>query len=65
MIRTTLKEKERSLAQRKAELGIEGTSYVAANPGTLRTEAKRELLRVIDLEAQARGVAPRFRAAIG
>jgi hypothetical protein len=55
MTRTTLAEKERSLARRKAELGI-----VAR-----RTDPKRELLRAIEREARARGVGPRFGAAMG
>lgn len=65
MIRTTLEEKARFLARRKAELGIEGRNYVAVNAGTHRTETKRELLRTIEREAKARGIRPRFRAVIG
>jgi hypothetical protein len=62
MIRTSLAEKERDLAQRKAELGLIGRDYVAVNSGTHRTPEKRELLRAIQEEAQAQGRAPRFRA---
>jgi hypothetical protein len=62
MIRTSLAEKDRFLARRKAELGIVGQDYVTANSGMRRTPAKRELLQAIKEEAQARGIAPRFRA---
>jgi hypothetical protein len=62
MIRTSLAEKDRFLAQRKAELGIVGRDYVAVNSGMRRTSAKRELLRVLEEEARARGIAPRFKA---
>jgi hypothetical protein len=65
MIRITLAEKERSLARRKAELGIAGQSYVASNPGERRTASKRQLLRVIDEKARASGRPPRFRAETG
>jgi hypothetical protein len=44
MMKTTIEEKERSLARRKAELGIKGMQYVVANSGARRTEAKRALL---------------------
>jgi hypothetical protein len=64
MIRTTLEEKARFLARRKAELGIKGRNYVAVNSGRHRTESKRELLRTIEREAKARGIKPRFRAII-
>jgi hypothetical protein len=64
MMRITLEEKARFLAQRKAELGITGRNYVAMNSGKHRTESKRELLRTIEREAGARGIWPRFRAAI-
>ena len=64
MIRTTLADKERWLARRKAELGIEGRNYVAVNSGACRTSAKRELLGAIEREAIARGVPPRFSAAM-
>ena len=64
MIRITLEEKVRFLAQRKAELGITGRNYVAVNSGKHRTESKRELLRTIERETKARGVQPRFRAVI-
>jgi hypothetical protein len=63
MIRTSLAEKARVLAQRKAMLGLEGRDYVPVNSGTRRTPAKRELLRAIQDEAQEQGKAPRFRAA--
>jgi hypothetical protein len=63
MIRTILADKERWLARRKAELGIEGRNYVAVNSGVRRTNAKRELLGAIEREAIARGVPPRFSAA--
>jgi hypothetical protein len=63
MIRTSLVEKERFLAQRKAELGIEGRDYVAINSGARRTPAKRELLQTIQDEAQAQGRNPPFHAA--
>ena len=65
MTRITLAEKQRLLAQRKAELGIRGRSYVAANPGTRRTISKQRLLRAIAEEARARGQAPRFVPAKG
>jgi hypothetical protein len=64
MNRITLEEKARFLARRKAELGIGGRNYVAANAGTRRTETKRELLRTIAREAKPRGLQPRFRTAI-
>jgi nucleoside 2-deoxyribosyltransferase len=48
MTRITLEEKARSLAQRKAELGIEGRDYVPVNSGAHRTDAKHELLRTIE-----------------
>jgi hypothetical protein len=64
MIRTTLAEKERSLARRKTELGIVGRNYVAVNSDARRTDAKRELLRALEREAQARGVVSRFGAAM-
>jgi hypothetical protein len=64
MTRITLEEKARLLARRKAELGIEGRSFVAVNSGKHRTESKRELLRTIERETKARGIQPRFRAAI-
>jgi hypothetical protein len=47
MMNTTIEEKERSLARRKAELGIKGMRYVASNSGAHRTEAKRALLSEI------------------
>jgi hypothetical protein len=50
--------------RRKAELGIEGRNYVAVNSWVRRTNAKRELLGAIEREAAARGVPPRFSAAI-
>ena len=65
MTRTSLRAKASSLAQRKTALGIEGQDYVAQNSGSARTAAKRALLRRIKREAQKRGVAPRFKAAIG
>lgn len=65
MIRINLEEKARFLARRKAELGIAGRNYVTANAGAHRTEAKRELLRMIEREAKARSIRPRFQAAIG
>jgi hypothetical protein len=65
MNRTTLAEKERSLARRKAALGIEGSRYVAVNPGRRRAAPKRRLLRTIEQEARARGRVPPFQAAIG
>jgi hypothetical protein len=64
MTRITLEEKARTLAQRKAELGIEGRDYVPVNAGARRTEAKRELLRAIEREARAQGRAPRFEARV-
>jgi hypothetical protein len=63
VIEIKLKEQERWLAQRKAELGIEGRDYVAVNSGARRTPAKRELLQTIQDEAQAQGRNPRFHAA--
>jgi hypothetical protein len=65
MTKITLEEKARWLAKRKVELGLEGQDYVPVNAGARRTEAKRELLRTIDREARAQGVAPRFEARIG
>lgn len=65
MIRITLEEKARALAQRKEALGITGRDYVAVNTGKHRTEAKRELLRTIQRDAEERGIPPRFRAIIG
>jgi hypothetical protein len=65
MIRTTLAAKERSLARRKAALGITGRNFVAPNSGERRTASKRQLLRTIEQEARARGAEPRFEAAIG
>ncbi len=47
MMKTTIEEKERALARRKAELGINGMHYVTANSGARRTEAKRALLSEI------------------
>jgi hypothetical protein len=44
MIRITIEQQERTLTRRKAELGIDGMRYVAANSGSRRTEAKRALL---------------------
>ena len=64
MIRITVAAKERSIAQRKAELGITGQEYVAPNSGARRTASKRQLLRTIQQEVRDRGVEPRFRAAI-
>jgi hypothetical protein len=64
VIRIILEEKARLLAQRKAELGITGRNYVAVNSGKHRTESKRELLRTIERETEARGIRPRFRAVI-
>ena len=64
MTRITLEEKARSLAQRKAELGIEGRDYVPVNSGARRTEAKRALLRTIEREARAQGVGLRFEARV-
>ena len=60
----TLTEKEKQIARRKAELGYTGRNYVAPNSGERRTEEKRELLRTIRREAQARGRVPVF-AALG
>jgi hypothetical protein len=60
MIKTTIADKERWLARRKAELGIEGRNYVKANSGIRRTEQKRALLRAINEGAAARGATPPF-----
>jgi len=65
MTKITLEEKARLLAQRKAELGLEGQDYVPVNPGKRRTAAKRQLLRTIDREVRASGAVPRFQAVIG
>lgn len=65
MIRVKLAEKERWLAKRKAELGIEGRQYVAVNSGTRRTRSKRRLLLTIEQEAHSRDEAPRFKALTG
>jgi hypothetical protein len=65
MTQITLSEKESQLARRKAELGYTGRDYVAPNSGARRTPAKRELLRTIRREAEARGTVPVFAAAIG
>jgi hypothetical protein len=62
MIRITLAEKERSLARRKAALGIEGQHYVAVNSGRRRAAPKRRLLRTIEQVARTRGQVPPFRA---
>jgi hypothetical protein len=64
MIRITLADKERSLARRKTELGIEGQRYVAVNSGRRRTGSKRRLLRAIEREAKSHGRVPPFQAAI-
>ena len=64
MIVTTLAEQAAWLAKRKAELGITGNEFVPANSGKRRTEAKRELLDVLEREARARGQEPRFKANI-
>lgn len=64
MTRTTLAKKERWLARRKAELGIEGRSYVAVNSGTRRTRSKRRLLQTIEQQARSNGQTPRFQALI-
>lgn len=64
MIVTTLAEQAAFLARRKAELGITGNDFVLANSGRRRTEAKRELLEVIEREARAQGLEPRFKANI-
>ena len=55
-MKTTIEEKERSLARRKAELGIKGTRYVAVNSGSRRTEAKRALLGEIAWVRNLNGV---------
>lgn len=64
MIRTTLAEKERMIAERNDALGITGSSYVMPNSGARRTEPKRELLRTIRREAEARDRNPTFAALI-
>lgn len=63
MIRTTLAEQENRIERRKAELGIVGRSYVTPNSGRRRTSEKRELLRRMERDRQARGLALAFQAA--
>lgn len=65
MTKITLEEKARLIAERKAELGLEGRDYVPVNKGTPRTPAKRQLLRTIEREVRASGATPRFQAIIG
>jgi hypothetical protein len=64
MMRISLAEKERQIAQRKEALGIIGSSYVLPNSGARRSESKRELLRILRREAEARNRAPTFATAI-
>ena len=48
MIITSLRRQAAFIEKRKAELGYEGTDYVAVNPGHARTSAKRALLRTLE-----------------
>jgi len=65
MIEINLEDHARWLAQRKAELGLEGHDYVPINNGSRRTEAKREALRAMRDHARAEGREPHFYAMIG
>jgi hypothetical protein len=56
---TTLRAQSEWLAKRKGELGISGYGYVAVNPGSRRTPAKRALLATLAL------IAGRSRRALG
>ncbi len=62
MIRILLKEKERQLVARKAELGGISEEQVAAarNRGGRRTPEKRALLVALAEEAELQGRAPPF-----
>jgi hypothetical protein len=55
---------ENALERRKADLGFTGAGYVLPNSGETRTLEKRELLRLIEAAADARGVEPIFKANI-
>jgi hypothetical protein len=65
MIEMKLEDQERWLAQRKAELGLEGRDYVPVNNGSRRTPEKRALLQTIHDNARAQGREPSFYAVIG
>ncbi len=56
MRKTTLKQQSDWIARRKKELGIEGTDYVARNPGTRRTASKKALLERIEQGAKRTGI---------
>jgi hypothetical protein len=62
MIRISLKEKERQLIARKAELGGISEEQIARarNQGTRRTPEKRALLEEIAAEARRQGREPPF-----
>jgi hypothetical protein len=62
MIRISLKEKERQLIARKAELGGISEEQIARarNRGGRRTPEKRALLAAVAQEAERRGRAPTF-----
>lgn len=55
MRKTTLKEQERFIEKRKAELGISGDNYVPANSGTRRSPSKRALLQELENTARKQG----------
>jgi hypothetical protein len=62
VITVNLNDYERDLEIRKAALGFSGQDYVCQNSGTVRTEAKRELLRKLDEMARAKSETARFLA---
>jgi hypothetical protein len=54
MIDVNIFELERWLIARKRELGIVGNDFLPRNDGSRRTESKRQLLRAIAENAEAR-----------
>lgn len=55
----TLQQRAKAIEERKAALGISGSSFVPVNSGRNRTANKRALLSAIGREAKRQGrVAP-------
>jgi len=62
MRRISLKQLEKDVDRRKAQLGLSGDDYVLPNSGVNRTPEKRELLRALAENAAKQGRAPAFQA---
>lgn len=58
----TVRQLEERIERRKAIWGLSGKDYVLSNSGARRTQAKRDLLRALALNAARQGRRPAFDA---